>query len=146
MFYGAIAVIVIRLIGNVAVFAGGMLAGGMSSSAVMGITGIFGILYLLANGIVSLALLVLAVMVAIQASGRGRTGAIIVAATLIVAVIAYWIINIPYQVVISGATDTGTIGTASIVFLVVEIVRALIVFAALIIGAMMARRWAKDNA
>ena len=94
----------------------------------------------------SLAVLILAVMVILQASERGRTGAIVVIATMVLAVIAYWIIYGIYQVIIYNSFDYNTIGMISLVYLVAEIIRSLIVFAALIVGAMMSRRWAAQNA
>lgn len=145
MFYAVLAVVAVRLIGNVIVFGIGFLGGAAGSMELAGVGSIFGILLLIANGIVTLALLVLAVMVAIQARGRARTGAIIILATVVLAVIAYWILRGILLAVYANA-DYGTIGIISIVYLIAEIIRALIVFAALIVGALMARRWAKENA
>lgn len=146
MFFAVLAVIAVRLIGNVIVFGIGAAGGAAGSTAMVGVGSIFSLLVLLVNGAVSLAVLVLAVMVIVQASGKGRTGAIIVVATMVLAVIAYWILYGIYYVILANATDFGTIGVTSLVYLVVEIIRSLIVFAALIVGALMSRRWAAQNA
>lgn len=146
MFFAVLAVIAVRLIGNVIVFGIGAAGGAAGSTAMVGVGNIFSLLVLLVNGAVSLAVLVLAVMVIVQASGKGRTGAIIVVATMVLAVIAYWILYGIYYVILANATDFGTIGVTSLVYLVVEIIRSLIVFAALIVGALMSRRWAAQNA
>lgn len=146
MFFAVLAVIAVRLIGNVIVFGIGAAGGAAGSTAMVGVGSIFSLLVLLVNGAVSLAVLVLAVMVIVQASGKGRTGAIIVVATMVLAVIAYWILYGIYYVILANATDFGTIGVMSLVYLVVEIIRSLIVFAALIVGALMSRRWAAQNA
>jgi len=145
MFYAVLAVVAVRLIGNVIVFGIGFVGGAAGSMEIAGVGSIFGILLLIANGIVTLALLVLAVMVAIQAQGRGRTGAIIILATVVLAVIAYWILRGILLAVYANA-DYSTVGIISIVYLIAEILRALVVFAALIVGALLARRWAKENA
>ncbi|QNN82185.1 hypothetical protein H3H54_13775 [Brachybacterium sp. Z12] len=146
MFFAVLAVVAVRLIGNVITFGIGFAGGAAGSTAVLGMGSLFGILVLLVNGLVSLAVLILAVMVILQASGRGRTGAIVVIATMVLAVIAYWIIYGIYQVIIYNAVDYSTVGVISLVYLVAEIIRSLIVFAALIVGAMMSRRWAAQNA
>ena len=98
------------------------------------------------NGLVSLGLLVLSIMVAVQSTGRGRAGAIIVAATLVVSVIVYWIFSGIFTAVLYNAGDFSTIQTVSIISVVVEIVRLLVVFAGLIVGGLMARNWVKRNA
>ena len=146
MFFAVLAVVAVRLIGNVITFGIGFAGGAAGSTAVLGMGSLFGILVLLVNGLVSLAVLILAVMVILQASERGRTGAIVVIATMVLAVIAYWIIYGIYQVIIYNSFDYNTIGMISLVYLVAEIIRSLIVFAALIVGAMMSRRWAAQNA
>ena len=145
MFYAVLAVVAVRLIGNVIVFAIQFAGGATGSTATAGVGTAFGIVVLLVNGLVTLALLVLAVMVAIQAKSRGRTGAIIILATVVLAVIAYWIL---YGILLGVAAnaDYSTFGVVSLIYLVVEIIRSLIVFAALIVGGLMSRRWAKQNA
>ena len=74
-----------------------------------------------------------------------RTGAIIVLATLVLAVIAYWILY-GILLLIAANADYSTVGLFSLIYLIAEIIRALVVFAALIVGALMSRRWAKANA
>ena len=145
MFYAVLAVVAVRLIGNVIVFAIQFAGGATGSTATAGVGTAFGIVVLLVNGLVTLALLVLAVMVAIQAKSRGRTGAIIILATVVLAVIAYWFL---YGILLGVAAnaDYSTFGVVSLIYLVVEIIRSLIVFAALIVGGLMSRRWAKQNA
>ena len=145
MFYAVLAVVAVRLIANVIVFAVQFAGGATGSATTVGVGGVLGILGLLANGLVTLVLIVLAVIVAIQASGRGRTGAIIVLATLVLAVIAYWILY-GILLLIAANADYSTVGLFSLIYLIAEIIRALVVFAALIVGALMSRRWAKANA
>jgi hypothetical protein len=144
-----IAVIAVRILREVVVFAAAFVSGAVTANgsadgglAAAGIGGILAILLMIANVVVTLALLVFAIIVAVQASGRGRTGAIVVAATLIVAVVLYWIVYGIYLAFSYGAGDPSAFGPAMIVYLVLEIGRSLIVFAALIVGAMMTRRWA----
>ena len=48
--------------------------------------------------------------------------------------------------IIYNSFDYNTISMISLVYLVAEIISSLIVFAALIVGAMMSRRWAAQNA
>ncbi|APX32958.1 hypothetical protein BH708_09805 [Brachybacterium sp. P6-10-X1] len=153
MMYLVIAVIAVRVIHGIVAFGFGMLSGGLTSGgsldsgmAVAGGSVVVNILFLLLNIVVSLALLVIAVWVAVQASGRGRAGAIIVAATVVVAVVLYWILYGIYVAVVAGAGDMSTLGVMSIVYVILEIIRNLIIFAALIVGAVTARRWAKQNA
>jgi hypothetical protein len=146
MFYAVLAVVAVRLIGNVIVFAIGFVGGAAGSPATVGAGNIFGLLVLLVNGLVTLALLVLAIMVIVQAKGRGRTGAIIVVATVVLAVIAYWILYGILIGVVASSVDFSTIGVVSLIYLIAEIIRCLIVFAALIVGGLMSRRWAKENA
>ncbi|MGP5036094.1 hypothetical protein ACTXKE_14340 [Brachybacterium alimentarium] len=134
--------IVTSLVGNAAMSSGSMDNG----MAVAGGGVIVGLLFLLVNGLVSLGLLVLSIMVAVQSTGRGRAGAIIVAATLVVSVIVYWIFSGIFTAVLYNAGDFSTIQTVSIISVVVEIVRLLVVFAGLIVGGLMARNWVKRNA
>ncbi|GAA1291304.1 hypothetical protein [Brachybacterium alimentarium] len=134
--------IVTSLVGNAAMTSGSMDNG----MAVAGGGVIVGLLFLLVNGLVSLGLLVLSIMVAVQSTGRGRAGAIIVAATLVVSVIVYWIFSGIFTAVLYNAGDFSTIQTVSIISVVVEIVRLLVVFAGLIVGGLMARNWVKRNA
>ncbi|MGO1389944.1 hypothetical protein [Brachybacterium alimentarium] len=131
--------IVTSLVGNAAMSSGSMDNG----MAVAGGGVIVGLLFLLVNGLVSLGLLVLSIMVAVQSTGRGRAGAIIVAATLVVSVIVYWIFSGIFTAVLYNAGDFSTIQTVSIISVVVEIVRLLVVFAGLIVGGLMARNWVK---
>jgi len=148
-----IAVIAVRVIREVVGFvvsfisgaavSGGSVDGGM---AVAGGGVILGLLFLALNGLVSIALLAVSIYLAVQTSGRGRTGAIIVAATLLVAVVLYWIVYGIYYAVMVNATDYSMIGIMSIIYLIAEVVRSLIVFAALIVGTLMTRRWVKQNA
>ena len=145
MFFATLAVIVVRLIGNVIVFATQFALGNATSSALFG-AGIVSILVLLVNCLVTLALLVLAVMVIVQASGRGRTGAIIIIATVILSVVTYGILYGILLAIMYNSTDYGLVGIMAIVYLIFEIIRVLIVFAVLLYGALMSRGWAKQNA
>jgi hypothetical protein len=146
LFYSVLALVAVRLIINVVVFAINFAGGAMGSVEMIGVGGLLSMLGLGVNGLVSLVVLVLAIMVIVQGSGRGRTGAIVVVATMVLAVVAYWIVRGTFLVVVHGSTDYSMIGMMSTIYLVIEILRALLVFAALIVGAMMARRWAAQNA
>lgn len=148
------AVIVVRavrqIVGLVASVVGNsaLTSGSMDNGMAVAGAGVIiaGLLYLLVNGLVSLGLLVLSIMVAVQSTGRGRAGAIIVAATLVVSVIVSWIFSGIFTAVLYNAGDFSTIQTVSIISVVVEIVRLLVVFAGLIVGGLMARNWVKRNA
>ena len=147
----AIAVVGVRLlqfiIGVIAGFAlsAPAAAGGDIGGTALG-GGIVALLMMLVNGLVSLALLVLAIVVAVQARGRGRTGAIIVAGALVVAVVLFWILYAIQVVTVGGAADPSSVNTWHLVISVLDIGRGLLIAAALIVGAIMARRWAKQNA
>lgn len=148
-----IAVIVVRVIRGAVTFGTGFVSGAMSSGgavdggmAVAGGGAILGILLLLLNGLVTLGLLVVAIIVAVKASGRARTGAIIIAATLVLSVVLYWICYGIYAAVIYNVADYSTIGVSVIIYAIVEVIRSLIVFAALIVGGLMVRRGARQSA
>jgi hypothetical protein len=64
----------------------------------------------------------------------------------VLAVIAYWILYGILIGVVASSVDFSTIGVVSLIYLIAEIIRCLIVFAALIVGGLMSRRWAKENA
>lgn len=147
----AIAVVAVRLaqyiVGAVAGFAIGASSAGGGDA--MGVTalggGIVALLMLLLNGVVSLALLVVAIIVAVQARGRGRIGALIVVGAIVLAVVLYWIVQVIYMIAVGASTDPESVGVWALVVLVLEIGRGLLIAVALIVGAMMARRWVKQS-
>ncbi len=147
----AIAVVAVRLaqyiVGAVAGFAIGASSAGGGDA--MGVTalggGIVALLMLLLNGVVSLALLVVAIIVAVQARGRGRIGALIVVGAIVLAVVLYWIVQVIYMIAVGASTDPTSVGVWALVVLVLEIGRGLLIAVALIVGAMMARRWVKQS-
>ena len=146
MFYGVLALIAVRLL--ITVVDIGIRAAGyaVSSADMAGVTGIFSLLGMCVNGLVSLAVLVVAIMVVIRATGRGRTGAIVVVATIVLAVIAFWIVHGTFLVLMANSSSLDSIAVMVLVATVAQLIRSLIVFAALIIGAMMSRRWAAQHA
>lgn len=115
----------------------------------MGVTalggGIVALLMLLLNGVVSLALLVVAIIVAVQARGRGRTGALIVVGAIVLAVVLYWVVQVIYMIAVGASTDPSSVGVWALVVLVLDIGRGLLIAVALIAGAMTARRWVKQS-
>lgn len=145
----AIAVVIIRAILGIIGFGTGLAIGAADTSDGVGTAalggGLLSLATLLVNGLVSLGLLVVAIIVAIQTKGRGRTGAIIIAATIIVSIVLYWIVYAISQVGMSAAADSTTLGIWGLVYIVAEVLRWLLISAALIVGALMARRWAKQN-
>ncbi|MGP9845929.1 hypothetical protein [Brachybacterium sp. 107] len=148
-----IVVIVVRVIRGAVGFGAGFVSGAMSSGgavdggmAVAGGGALLGLLLLLLNGVVTLGLLVLAIFVAVKSSGRARTGAIIIAATLVLSVVLYGIGYGIYVAVIYNMADYSTIGVVAIIYAIVEVIRSLIVFAALIVGGLMVRRGVKQGA
>lgn len=142
----AIAVVAIRAILGIIGFGTGFAIGAAGTSVGVGTAALLlSLATLLVNGLVSLGLLVVAVIVAIQAKGRGRTGAIIIAAAIIVSIVLYWIVFAIRQVGMSAAADSTTLGIWGLVYIVAEVLRWLLISAALIVGALMARRWAKQN-
>lgn len=147
----AIAVVAVRLVqyivGAVAGFAiGASSAGGGDAMGVTALGGGIGaLLMLLLNGVVSLALLVVAIIVAVQARGRGRIGALIVVGAIVLAVVLYWVVQVIYMIAVGASTDPSSVGVWALVVLVLEIGRGLLIAVALIAGAMMARRWVKQN-
>lgn len=146
----AIAAVVVRLVMGIIGFATGLAIGATDpTSDAAGVAliggGLAALAMLLLNGVVSLALLVIAIIVGVRARGRGRVGAFLVAGTLVVAVVLYWILYAIGQVGIASAGDLSTAGVWSLVVAVLEIGRGLIVAAALIVGSLWARRWAAQN-
>lgn len=66
--------------------------------------------------------------------------------SLVLSVILYWICYGIHAAVISTVADYSTVGVAVIVYAIVEVIRSLIVFAALIVGGLMVRRGVKQAA
>lgn len=112
----------------------------------MGLGSIGTLLAWIANLIFSIGLLVVSIIAAIQFSGRGRTGAIIVAATVIVSVILYWIVSFIAGflggAIAGNAYDMGTIYTVAGI---AELLRVLVVAAALLVGSYMVMAWGRKN-
>ncbi len=112
----------------------------------MGLGSIGTLLAWIANLIFSIGLLVVSIIAAIQFSGRGRTGAIIVAATVIVSVILYWIVSFVAgflgAAIAGNAYDMGTIYTVGGI---AELLRVIVVAAALLVGSYMVMAWGRKN-
>lgn len=112
----------------------------------MGLGSIGTLLAWIANLIFSIGLLVVSIIAAIQFSGRGRTGAIIVAATVIVSVVLYWIVS--FVAGFLGAAIAGNsydMGTIYTVGGIAELLRVLVVAAALLGGSYMVMAWGRKN-
>ena len=113
----------------------------------MGLSSIGTLLAWIANLLFSLGLLVIAIIAAIQFRGRARTGAIIVGATVIVSVILYWIVSFIGgflgAAIAGNSYDLGTIYTVGGI---AEILRILVVAAALLVGSYMVYAWGRKNA
>lgn len=112
----------------------------------MGLGSIGTLLAWIANLIFSIGLLVVSIIAAIQFSGRGRTGAIIVAATVIVSVVLYWIVS--FVAGFLGAAIAGNsydMGTIYTVGGIAELLRVLVVAAALLVGSYMVMAWGRKN-
>lgn len=112
----------------------------------MGLGSIGTLLAWIANLIFSIGLLVVSIIAAIQFSGRGRTGAIIVAATVIVSVVLYWIVS--FVAGFLGAAIAGNsydMGTIYTVAGIAELLRVLVVAAALLVGSYMVMAWGRKN-
>ena len=90
-----------------------------------------------------LALLVLAIIAAVQGAGRGRTGALVVIAAIVLSMVVYWIIMVVLQLAVGSGSMSGALGVVAVV---VEVLRWVVVAAALIVGAVMVRRWAAQRA
>lgn len=148
----AIAVVVIRFIQFIVGFGAGLAMGAAGASGGDGLAatalggGLLALLMLLVNGVVSLGLLVVAIIVAVKARGRGRVGAIVVAGALVVAVILFWILRVIQAVTIDPSADPSAAGVWALILAAVEVGRGLLIAAALIVGAVMAHRWAKQQA
>lgn len=112
----------------------------------MGLGSIGTLLAWIANLIFSIGLLVVSIIAAIQFSGRGRTGAIIVAATVIVSVVLYWIVSFVAgflgAAIAGNSYDMGTIYTLAGI---AELLRLLVVAAALLVGSYMVMAWGRKN-
>src|SRR5699024_8293430 len=110
LFRGAIGVVVLRglyLLANiiVSVFIVGLAATATTTDGYMATAGITMLLVLGALAIVdiaSLALLVVAIIAAVQAQGRARTGALVVGGAVVVSFLAYVLTRIIFLVVQSS--------------------------------------------
>lgn len=157
LFIGAIAVVVARTLAGLSSFAWGFLMGysttamdyddvnAMGSIGALLVIGLIGLVVL-----VSTAELILAIVVAVKAQGRGRTGAIIIAATIGASFLLYWILRIVSALVLSAAMSgsmggVGGMGAMSVISIIIEVLHWAVVAAALIVGAIMVRRWAAER-
>lgn len=146
-----IAVVAYRALMGLITFGTGLFLGASGAvaadpdAALLG-SGLLNLLLLAINGLISLALLVVAVMTAIKTTGKGRTGAILVLAAVVLSVILFWINQVIYQMALASATDVDSIVTWSFVNIGLEVGHWLLIAAVMIAGAVMARRWVKQNA
>ena len=103
----------------------------------------------IANLLVSLVMMVLGIVAAVMGRGRARLGGILVAVGIPVATILYWILSIVMGIVLaaSGAVDASGELTASHFRLVygVDIVRAVLMGAAILLGAFFVHSTAKKK-
>lgn len=120
---------------------------GALESGNMGVgSGILSLLVGISNLILSLALLVLGILGIIQFRGKARTGSIIVVATIVLSVPLTFILGFIVGLVAALATGVTTMTTGTMIaFAIVELLRVLLVGAALILGSMMVQRWGKQT-
>lgn len=100
--------------------------------------------------VLSVALLTLAIIVAVKAKERGRTGAIIVGGAVVLSFVVYVAVYFVARFIfITGpgfpGGDVDSIFTISIIDHVVRAVHWLLFSAAVLIGAARSRRWARQN-
>ena len=148
-----IAVVAVRALVDIIGFSTGFAAGAIGASSgdpdaalvTAGIGGILAFLALAVNGILSIALLVLAIMTIVQGAGRGRTGAIVIVAALLLGVVASWTLRIITQVIVANAGYDAYTAVA-IISAILEVIRWLVICGALLAGAIMVRRWVAQRA
>ncbi|MGO1977589.1 hypothetical protein [Brachybacterium tyrofermentans] len=109
----------------------------------MGLSSLGTILSWIVNLIVSLALLVIAIIGAIQFSQRGRIGASIVIATVVLSVPLYWIVSFLAGFIAALATGAADPSSTYVVGGIAEIVRLLIVGATLLVGSYLVLAWGR---
>ncbi|MFC7456933.1 hypothetical protein ACFQS2_07035 [Brachybacterium sp. GCM10030267] len=115
-------------------------------SVAAGLSGLGMIVVAVLNLLLSLVLLALAIVAAIQFSGRGRIGAIVVIATIVLSVPLSWILGFIAGFV--GALISSGDLTGSAYYVIsgtVEAVRVLVVGAVLIAGSVIVQRWGKQS-
>ena len=83
---------------------------------------------------------------AIRTRATGRIGAILIVAALVISVVLFWVNQVIFRVTVVSATDLDAAMTWSFVHIGLEIGRWLLIAAMMIAGAVMARRWVKQNA
>lgn len=147
----AIVLIVARLVYVVAVITLLVLSSAMTSASLENgdLSGIViwnnllglvsSVLYVL-NGLISLPLLLVSVIVAVKSWGRGRAAAIAVIVVMVLGVIAHWAL---LAVTGFSASDLDLGETVSTIAAVLEVVRSLVVWALLLAGSLMAHGWAR---
>lgn len=112
-------------------------SGGEMSTVALG-TGLVAIVLYLANVVVSLAMIVVGIIVAVMARGRARVGGIVVAAMIPVSIIAYWVVTIIMAIVLVSLgmdSDLGGVEANGYRLIgVVEALRVLLVILAMGVG------------
>ncbi|GAA1483596.1 hypothetical protein [Brachybacterium fresconis] len=149
MLITVIIVIVVRLLDAAigvaaAIAAPAMISSGTFDDGVVLVAGgaIMNLLFQTVNGLLSGALLVLAIWTTVKAAGRGRIGAIILVVALVLSPLLYLIGSVISTLVTGDAGDPAFYGDSSLAHAIFEVLRTLLVVAALIVGAVMVRRWA----
>jgi hypothetical protein len=152
LLYLAIGVGVLRILVLVVSFIAGFASGAAGAAgsmdgaaAALGLGGIASILLGIGNLLLSLALLVIATILIFQTSGRGRIGAIVVAAAVVLAVVVYWIMNLIFSVIAAGMGDPSGAGAVNLIWAILEIGRMLLFIIAMLVGAWMTRAWVRQN-
>lgn len=148
LFRGAIGVVVLRglyLLANivVSVFIVGLAATATTTDGYMAGAGIAMLLVLGALVIVdiaSVALLVVAIIAAVQAQGRARTGALVVGAAVVLSFGAYILTRVVFTVVQAGMADFDALMVAATIEYVVAGLNWLVFSVAVVIGARMSKR------
>lgn len=146
-----IAVVAYRALMGIISFSTGFLlsaSGAVASDPEAALIGsrLLDLILLAINGLVSLALLVASVITAIRTRAKGRIGAILIVAALVISVVLFWVNQVIFRVTVISATDLDAAMTWSFVHIGLEIGRWLLIAAMMIAGAVMARRWVKQNA
>lgn len=96
--------------------------------------------------VLSVALLTLAIIVAVKAKERGRTGAIIVGGAVVLSFVAFFIARYIFIIApVSAGDDVDKIFTVAIIDHVVRAVHWLAFSAAVLFGAVRSRRWSRQN-
>ena len=143
MVIGTVVMVVVRMLGVIGAYLAGAVASITGIDSLQAVSGLIAFFVVPVSGLVSLILLVIAIITIVQARDRGRRGAIIVAVTLTVGAVLFAALYVLWRIVL-GTTDPSAMSMVSGGYNIAELIRTLIVLSALVIGARMSRRWAKQ--